>query len=346
MPAMDAYHRKTVLAEDLTTDLYAQLMEARIQSIRGELGDAVPNIGVYTKNVTGRDVVLIMRNAVEVGYTFYVAPHMEALVTAAAESLPEDDVVIPEDLPTPQGFLWIPGGLTVLDIRGRVLRYNGALWSSHGGRVFVWWMTDKYDETDMTNVELKALDPEYWKKFPQVSPGGEANIPFGQPLPKMLAQSTVIPPEYRSQMHWDPELGLVFATDKGYEHDEIRALMTPSVQIDACMRWLVACWRLMGQSVTRLNDEPVPRGLQKLGRRAGLPDQAVTVVDLRSSPSKGSGESEIEWTHRWLRRGHWRKQPYKIDGEWVRKTIWIHPTVCGPEGLPLVIKDHVYNLKR
>lgn len=347
MPALDAYHRKMTLAEDVRTDLYAGYLQARIRSVRGELGDAVPSYGIYDRTDHGRLVAGRMQAAVDTGYTFYVSPHMEALVTAAAEALPDDDQLQVDDLPTPQGFLWIPGGLTLLDVRGRVLKYNAALWTTYAGQVFVWWLTDKYDEADMTNIEIRQATPEqYWKSLPQLTPNGENRVGFGGPLPQTVGQTKVIPPEYRQAMHWDDDRGLVFWSEKGYTSEELQDWLTPTAQPDPCFRWLVACWRLMQQSVTRLTDETMPRQLRKLGRRAGIPNDVVTVIDLRSTPVRGDGQSAVEWSHRWLRRGHWRRQPYKIDGEWVRKTIWIHPTVCGPEGLPLVIKDRVYNLKR
>lgn len=344
MPALDAYHRKMTLAEDVRTNLYAGYMQARVRSVRGEFGNAVPSHGIYDRTDTGRSVAARMQAAVETGYTFYVTPHMEALVTAAAEALPEDDVVVPSDLPTPQGFLWIPGGLTVLDVRGRVLKYNGVLWTSYAGQVFVWWLTDKYDDADMTNIELReTTPPRYWATLPQLTPNGENRVRFNDPLPQTIGQTKVIPPEYRQSMTWDPDAGgLVFWTEKGYTSEELEEWLTPKVQPDAMFRWLLACWRLMQQSVTRLDDEVMPRQLRKLGRRAGIPNDVVTVINLRSTPTRGDGSSAVEWTHRWLRRGHWRKQPYK-DGP---KMIWIHLTVCGPEGLPLVIKDHVYNLTR
>lgn len=347
MPALDAYARKTGLAEDLRTDLYANLMQSRIRSVRGEIGNAVPAHGIYDRTDTGRDVAARMRAAVETGYTFYVSPHMEALVTAAADSLPDDDTVVPSDLPTPQGFLWIPGGMALLDVIGRVLKYNAALWTTYGGQVFVWWLTDKYDDADMTNHEIQRDSPKgYWEVMPQLTPNGENRVRFGEPIPMYLGQTKVIPPEYRDRMHWDPNHGLVFQSEYGMDAAELQEWITPAERPDAVFRWLLACWRLMQQSVTRLDDVEMPRQIRKLGRRAGLPSDYVTVIDLRSAPSRGDGQSAVEWSHRWLRRGHWRQQPYKEDGVWTRKTIWIHPTVCGPEGLPLVVKDHVYNLKR
>lgn len=348
MPAIDAYAKLTTLAEDIRSPGYAQMVRSRVLSVRGELhGDSMPSYGIYDKADTGEVVWRRMVAAVETGYAFYVAPQMSALVTAAAESLPDEEPTLVSDPPTPQGFVWIPGGLTTLDVRGRVLVYNAALWTVYGGQVFVWWLTDKYDENDMTNFELRSGASESaWARFPTLTTNGEARLRFNQPVPKMLGQTKVLPPEVQKSLRYEPDKGLVAWFDQGMGADELQEWMTPQIGPDTCARWLLACWRLMQQSLTSLIDEELPKGVRKAGRRAGLPTDRVTVIDLRTKPSRGTGESEVEWTHRWLRRGHWRQQPYKEDGVWMKKTIWIHPTVCGPEGLPLVIRDHVYNLKR
>jgi hypothetical protein len=349
MPALDAFHQKVNLAEDLRTGQYEQMMNGRVASVRGDGGwDAMPSRGVYDRSDTGQVVVRRMQAAVETGYAYYVAPHMDALVTAAAESLPEDYAPQVSDLPTPQGFLWIPGGMTVIDIRGRILKYNAALWSAYGGRVFIWWLTDKYDTQDMTNLELKLqADPTKWSQFPQLTPNGESVLWFGEPVPLSIGMTVVLPPEIRTGLFYDPDRDqLTFHSEKGYSAEELQELMSTRAERDPAARWLLACWLLMQQSLTSLDQEPVPRQLRKLGARARIPDQHVTVIDLRSKPSRGDGESAVEWSHRWLVRGYWRRQRYKVDGEWQEKVIYIHPHVKGPEGKPLVIKDHVYNLKR
>lgn len=63
-----------------------------------------------------------------------------------------------------------------------------------------------------------------------------------------------------------------------------------------------------------------------------------------SGTRQGSGMGEREYSHRFMVRGHWRKQWYpSIEAH---KPIWINPHVRGPEDKPLIIKDRVFDVKR
>jgi hypothetical protein len=356
MPALDAYHKKIQLTEDFTSRHYREIMHYRVKSVRGDLGTddsklqkAVPSFNVYAKHETGDSVFNAMRNAADTGYCYYIAPHMDALVTAASESMPPESPTTPQDPPTAAGFMWIPGGLTCIDIRGRLLKYNAALWNTYGGAIHVWWLTDKSDDQDTTNIELRReADPIKWRQFPQLTPNGEAILPFNEPIPMSIGMGDVLPPELRKSLHYDGKSGnLVFSSEKGYSPEELQEMLKPEFRQDAAAAWLVAAWRLMQQSLTTVEQEDVPRSARKMARRVNMLDEHVTVVDLRHKPTRREGEAgSTEWTHRWLVRGHWRNQPYKEDGVWTTRPIYIHPFVKGPEGAPLVIRDHVYNLKR
>ena len=105
-------------------------------------------------------------------------------------------------------------------------------------------------------------------------------------------------------------------------------------------------WRLMQQSLATADVEEPPRQMRRQLERRNVADRRVTVIALRRTTTRGTGERDVAWTHRWIRRGHWRQQPYKEAGEWTSRAIWIHPTICGPDDKPLLVRDHVYSLKR
>ncbi|GAB3160898.1 hypothetical protein GCM10027059_09840 [Myceligenerans halotolerans] len=73
--------------------------------------------------------------------------------------------------------------------------------------------------------------------------------------------------------------------------------------------------------------------------------QQVTVVSLRrpASPSRqddDAGAPSRHWTHQWVVGGHWRRQPVGKDRK-ERRLTWIAPHIKGPEGAPLILKEHV-----
>lgn len=72
----------------------------------------------------------------------------------------------------------------------------------------------------------------------------------------------------------------------------------------------------------------------------------VRVITLRRpAGEKSTGESDREWKHRWMVRGHWRMQPWGPKRERVRP-VWIAPHIKGPEDKPLIGGEKVYHLKR
>jgi hypothetical protein len=78
-----------------------------------------------------------------------------------------------------------------------------------------------------------------------------------------------------------------------------------------------------------------------------LKQKAVTVIDFRRRKGDFEHVGEREYSHRFLRRGHWRRQNYKReDGEWERRRIWIHSTIVGDPSKPLILRDHVNALTR
>jgi hypothetical protein len=110
-------------------------------------------------------------------------------------------------------------------------------------------------------------------------------------------------------------------------------------------RYLHALWLLLGQTVTDVREEYLPKTGAKVARRAGIPPR-VTVIQLRrTAGSRGTGESLVQWSHRWVVRGHWRWQAHGPQRS-ERRRLWIAPHVKGPEGKPLVATEHVYNVSR
>lgn len=352
MPAMDAYRKKLILVEDLGTQLYEEMVQARIESERGDRSgrfyNTIPSPGMWSKTDTGASVVGRMRAAINLALPFWVAPQMHELITAAAESMP-NQAITEADLPSAQGLLTIPGGIATIDVRGQLLSYDSVLWDQTDDGVNLYWMVDKYDEKDTTNRMLRSMSERYWVTLPELTIGQTMWLRFGKPVPDVLANGMVVPPELQNQVYLDSATGNIMMNHvKGYTEDELRDLVQPKIRPDAVSMWLIACWRLMSQTITTVESEDVPRGIRRQAERRGMRDRNVTVVNLRRRSVAGSGGgTPVEWSHRWLVRGHWRDQRYKgDDGEWFTKPLWIHPHLKGPDDKPLHLREHVYALTR
>jgi hypothetical protein len=98
---------------------------------------------------------------------------------------------------------------------------------------------------------------------------------------------------------------------------------------------MAALQRFMELEVVQRESARLPRQAVRAAQRAGKPLPKVIVVRLRRVyQERQTGESEVEWQHRWMVRGHWRKQWYSSTRE--HKLIYIAPFIKGPEGKPFL----------
>jgi len=102
--------------------------------------------------------------------------------------------------------------------------------------------------------------------------------------------------------------------------------------ISESTRFLVSIISALGHRLTRVA-EPVTQGRGERRRVAReLPSLRLLQLTSGASVSKKNG-STVEWSHRWLVRGHWRQQPYGPQRK-LRRMTWIDPFVKGPEDKP------------
>lgn len=346
MPAMDALTAKSMWRDSLDDPFIATFTQRFLDSLQG-------SGHIKTGPVSNLDgattLVEHWKKWDSLSEAFYVHPRMSELVTAASESMPEEPL-LPHDLPTSHGFVLIPGGLSSIDVRGWITRTNAVQWASFGGSVKICFLTDKYDPADQKRLELEGLSKGAWERMPRYTLLHMAEIEFGKPLPVSLGPDTLIPPEYGvrviHQENPDGTYNVAVVSDKGYSPEELQELFSFDTRTDPTLRWLVTMWRLMQQPLTSVEKEFPSRQMRRQLERKNAKDRHVSVITLRRKPERGHGDSEVQWSHRWLTRGHWRRQPYKEDGETVYRHIWIHAHLKGPEDKPLLVREHVYSLQR
>jgi len=374
MPALDTVPLKHQLLEDMHTANWRVMTESYYNSATGQrateemlhfgasaTNDYVrtfPNVDAYRRRIE-RDV--------QFSDNYYVSPEMCVLVTAAAEAMPDEEEAKPEDFPTPGGFLLIPNGLVQTDIRGNAVVTNVIVWNTSGGVIRLCYLTDKNHPLDKANtvsgLQHAAEEENHpnsrhwalarWAEMPRLTVWHDMDHDFHAPLPQAFSMGAVIPPEISSQIAVldQPDGSRLIQWPLGYSQEELRKvseIITPSMKAEPVFRWLLACLRLMQQELTTVTDHGLPANLRRsLKGRVRLKNTHVSVIEYRRRSASMPSESSREYTHRFLRRGHWRKQPYKNDdGEWDRKSIWIHPTIVGDPSLPLLLREHVKALVR
>jgi hypothetical protein len=113
-------------------------------------------------------------------------------------------------------------------------------------------------------------------------------------------------------------------------------------------RWAAAFAILSQQtniSHTRVVD--TDRHAAKRLRRRKLTPPKVRLVDIHKPkhPTTPGGTREVEWTKRWLVRGHWRQQAFG-PGRKQRRPVYIQPHIKGPEDKPLEVSPEVVKVWR
>ena len=128
---------------------------------------------------------------------------------------------------------------------------------------------------------------------------------------------------------------------------------------DKLMHPELAVWRVLCATML-LSHEPKVSGTRAANfaldspardpRTRDVPD--VTVIDLRTvrdwtvTPDDGTPGEGRTYSHRWIVRGHMKTYHVGPRGNQRAEKRWITPYVAGPEGAPLIPKEHVWVWRR
>lgn len=104
-------------------------------------------------------------------------------------------------------------------------------------------------------------------------------------------------------------------------------------------RMQLAIITALGHRLTRV--EQISGGRHER-RRAERAVPGLRVLQLATGATvRSEGTGTVEWSKRWMVRGHWRLQPHGPKRA-QRKPIWIDPYVKGPEDKPLDVRPTVW----
>lgn len=363
MPPTDALRVKLEINRSLLHEPLGRLLvDAYDRSLRGihpeQRGpytwhtdtDPLPigPIGYFGLPYHEGDLAEYFENLIATAQAFYVSPQVNTLITAAAESMPNEMLVKP-DLPSEAGLMFLPDGMAFIDVRGQMLMWKVVVWMSRAGGVDIFSLTDKYDDRDTTNLKLRQDIPEKdWGKLPRYTLNGYQRCEFGQKLPVALQGSKALPPELSRQLKVfrDDKTGSVrWWWPEGYDLNDW--IGTNELRTDEQTQWLVACWRLMQQPITRVEKEHPERQLRRQAERIQMRLDPVSVIRLRAVRKETDGTREVVYSHAFWRRGHWRRQWYGSGEHRYQRAVWIHPTVVNAgKGLPMLAREHVYSFER
>lgn len=244
---------------------------------------------------------------------FHVTAPMVELAQVAGRSMP-GFALAPEDIPARFGFMFFESPVVARDDSGGA-SYVAASWgpivsgtSSPSKGVWVNWYFD-----------VAASDQSFWEE-----------------IPKWFAKQEI------GRLGLDLEMVLPFGEFQfaGAETESETYGVEPDL-----FRTLKTTWVLMAQPIATVSDAHYDRAARRQMKRAGREPEQVRVIALRRAlGANGDGDTDREYRHRWIVRGHWRQQWYPSRG--VNRPIWIAPHIKGPDAAPLLGGEKVYALKR
>jgi hypothetical protein len=123
--------------------------------------------------------------------------------------------------------------------------------------------------------------------------------------------------------------------------DIVQSDAGPERKVWTC-QWLSALWNLSASpGVLAQTPGIVSNAQRKRAERRGS-DTAYRRLSVRTTgPRDNSSHSgNVDWSHRWIVRPHWRQQACG-PGRLERRSIWIQAHVKGPEDKPLDLRPGV-----
>lgn len=281
----------------------------------------------------------------------YVSRDMCELVAAAAETF-QPEPLLESDVLTPRGFLYFAEPFPVQDRFDTPTTIAAASWSR------TWSIDDKQGATERLEQVLDArvtgeLEDGTRLGWDQIedemeAAGAEASglslTLYAITKPSSVAKIGGVgayPPLL--PLHITPWwFGMTF------DGNEVDELGQPT---GAAWWWriLQTTFRLMQQPLAHRTLVPLDRGGRREAKRwKARPDTEIVVVRLRREEGDhihGDDHGTANYSHRFIRSGHWRNQWYPSIKS--HRQIWIAPTVVGDPSLPLIVRPRrVYQWTR
>lgn len=255
------------------------------------------------------------------GDTIFITNEMENLIVQAAEDLPDDYTIDLHTCMSKHGFVLLDSPVRGEDRNGKSVAVHAFAWevtplwdksvpdSPLEEAVMIYFFVDPYDVGDDYNVETNRLYKEAGIPIPPLSVFHMYPAREGQGIPQF--------------------------TERG------------SQLIGDMLKLFIAMQLLSHQSI----GEPVRMRPDRASRKRyereypGKPERMITLITLRRKNVKHNDEpAKIEWSRRWVVRGHWRKQYYPSTKTHDWK--YIYEYIKGPEDKPLVTGRRVFNFRR
>jgi hypothetical protein len=259
---------------------------------------------------------------------FFITKGMVDLLDHAQKSFPTTPLR-PVDLPVHAGFALLERPLEVIDLHGEALPWQAFTWGIAAGssdpETAVGIHLSIYAHRNADPARLSA-EQQIRMTFPTLALIHETAWTFDH--------------DYAGESSW----GTGTLMNEGVPITD-EAMASGIEMLRTIHTFFILSWQKIAEPTNAQASRPVRKRAMKLDPNRPIPD--VRVVQLRRHRQKGEHDGEhgsIEYTHRFLVSGHWRKQWYPSEQR--HKPKWIFPYIKGPEDRPFQAKNTTYLWRR
>lgn len=265
--------------------------------------------------------------------TVWMTTEMMDLTQRAMEGFHHEQQMSGDDLLIPHGFMVLPQPFYSADINGKLMADRAYLWRWVDALAVVTAEHDSNGGISYTyDLNADGLYTVGGIRITVVSHIDDADDYSDDMLLPQLAERGI-------------EWGIVHTT--AIPQPLIHRLSDTRGEGDHDVGWLRffrVAHNLMGNRIVTSDRQQALRAFRRDAMRAGLDMGAPRIITLRRPNSQVADEErertrDVEWTHRWIVSGHWR---HLADG----RQTWIGEYVKGPENLPLIVRERVWNWNR
>lgn len=276
-----------------------------------------------------KDMKGLQKTGLMFGLPFYWSPRTVELVRAAAVSMPVWTLTR-ESLPEPHAFFWFDQPLPLPSVRGKdtalvAISYTsmtiiGTREGENGESLQIVKSVVSGESIDRTSILFWGRGEGAFNPVPYTS----ILINPGTTLNEAIA-------DYKDSA--------ILRSD--FDEEAWQAYQMK-------IRYFACCLSFLEQKIvgSRPILTKVPRAVRRRTEELKDVEANVNVITLRAyEQRRKEGDSHpVEWTMRWLVRGHWRQQYYPTEN--IHKPKWIAPFVKGPSNKPLKVSPKAFQVVR
>ena len=263
---------------------------------------------------------------------YFMSKEIVRVIEDAADGLPDVFSLLPDDTPTPTGFMFIEGGMEVpkLDVtHGGERPWDAFAWGHNTEPVGVTLPATSFRQAGISKGRAGLAMMDFCTSDARWHIGARSNLypvdATAWPWGMSLADKSIEAADSQMDIHTEAE------------HDET------VVVYERMMRLYATAFMFMRQKILVPHREPTSRGERRRAKREGREPEDVFVIRLRAREAHvraAESSQTTEWARRWIVRGHWRNQWYPSLN--MHQPKWIGPYIKGPDGKPLVEPEKMF----